>query len=122
MTVPDASHLIGAADIRFPHSIVIITPVPVSDAYDNPTAAWDYGPAATRRDGWGRLTPAGSTETPDLARRATVSRMDLVTFDRVAAHDRVQWKGRVFEVDGVDVYEPRFGLTSYQARLKHVSG
>ncbi|MCP2092663.1 hypothetical protein LV78_000603 [Actinosynnema pretiosum] len=116
------SHLIGAA-IRFPHRIVIITPVPVPDAYDNPAPAWDYGPDATRRVGWGRLTPAGSTESAEPGRRPVISRLELVTFDHLAERDHVEWKGRAYQVDGApDVHEPRFGLVQYQARLKHVSG
>ncbi|ACU37162.1 hypothetical protein [Actinosynnema mirum] len=101
---------------------MIITPVPVPDAYDNPTPTFDYGPDAARRVGWGRLTPVGSTESAEPGRRTIVSRLELVTFDHLTEHDHVEWKGRTYEVDGLSEYTPRFGLTSYQARLKHVRG
>ncbi|GAA1306031.1 hypothetical protein [Saccharothrix xinjiangensis] len=43
--------------------------------------------------------------------------------ERLAARERIEWKGRVLEVEGEpDRWEPRFGHVHYETRLRHVEG
>ncbi|XVV05332.1 hypothetical protein ACQPW3_08050 [Actinosynnema sp. CA-248983] len=109
--------------MQFPHRFLVVTPTPVADAYDNPTPDLDYGPDAARRVMWGHLQPLGSTEPAEPGRRPVVTRWRLFTIEPVTARERIEWQGRVLDVDGEpDRFEPRFGLVHYETRLKHVEG
>ncbi|NUT47327.1 MAG: hypothetical protein HOV94_08445 [Saccharothrix sp.] len=109
--------------MQLPHRFLIVTPTTATDEYDNPTPALDYGPDAQRRVAWGHLQPAGSTESAEPGRRPVVTRWRLFSIEPVTAHQRIEWRGLVLDVDGEpDRFEPRFGLVHYETRLKHVKG
>lgn len=109
--------------MQFPHRLVVITPTPITDEYDNPTPRLDYGPDAPRRTVWGLLQPAESREPAQAGRAAVVTSWRLFTAAPVTARERVQWRGRVFEINGAPSWwSPRFGYTHYEAQLTHVEG
>ncbi|WP_433268166.1 hypothetical protein ACQPZF_03535 [Actinosynnema sp. CS-041913] len=109
--------------MQLPHRFLIVTPNPVTDAYGNPTPELDYGPDAARRVMWGNLQSAGSSEAAEPGRRPVVTAWRLFSIEPVTARQRIEWRGLVLEVDGEpDRFEPRFGLVSYETRLKHVQG
>jgi hypothetical protein len=115
-------HLIGAF-IQLPHRFLVVTPTPVTDEYDNPTPDSDYGPDAPRRVMWGLLQPVTSTEPTEPGRRPVVTSWRLFGIECLAARERIEWKGRVLEVEGEpDRWEPRFGHIHYETRLRHVEG
>ncbi|SDC25731.1 phage head completion protein [Actinokineospora iranica] len=109
--------------MQFPHELTVITPVEVPDDYGNPTPRLDYGPTAPRRVVWANVQPVGSSEPAAPARTPVVTRWRVFTFDPIGARERVQWRGRVFEVDGEpDVWAPRFGRAHHELTLRHVEG
>jgi hypothetical protein len=109
--------------MQLPHRLVVITPVAVADEYDNPAPRLDYGPTAARREIWGRLQPAGSREDPQPGRQPLITTWRLFTFAPLNARERIEWRGRVFDVRGEpDAWSPRFGHTHYEATLTTVEG
>lgn len=109
--------------MHLPHRFLIVAPVTVTDDYDNPDPDLDYGPDAARRVAWGHLQPAGSSEPAEPGRRAVVTAWRLFTLQPIAARERIEWNGKVLDVDGEpDRFEPRFGRVHWECRLTHVEG
>lgn len=95
----------------------------VVDEYDNPTPRLDYGPSASRRLLRALIQPTGSREPIAPGRQAVTATWRLFSTAPIAAHERVVWQGRRFEVTGEPaVWSPRFGHTHYEAILTHVEG
>ncbi|MBP2320488.1 hypothetical protein JOF56_000873 [Kibdelosporangium banguiense] len=109
--------------MQLPHRLIVITPAEQTDEYDNPTPALDYGPAAPRRTLWGLLQPAASTEDPQPGRVPVTTSWRLFTVQPISARERVEWNGRVLEVNGEPArWSPRFGHVHYEATLTTVEG
>lgn len=109
--------------MQFPHQLVVITPTEVVDAYDNPVPQLNYGPDAPRRTIRGLLQPGSSTEPALPGRQSVLTTWQLFTTAPIAARERAEWRGQVFEVSGEPSWwSPRFGHTHYEARLTHVTG
>lgn len=53
----------AGSSMQLPHSVIIIAPLEIPDAYGNPTPQLEYGPDAPRRTTLGLLQPGGSTES-----------------------------------------------------------
>jgi hypothetical protein len=99
------------------------SPLTRSNVYDNPAPDLDYGPDAACRVMWGHLQPLGSTEPAEPGRRLVVTRWRMFTIEPVTASERIEWRGRVLDIEGEpDRFEPRFGLVHYETRLRHVEG
>jgi hypothetical protein len=109
--------------MHLPHRLIVITPTELVDEYDNPTPALDYGPAAPRRILWGLLQPTGSTETAEPGRAPVTMSWRLFTLQAIGARERIEWNGRVLQVDGEPArWSPRFGHTHYEATVTAVEG
>lgn len=109
--------------MQLPHPLVVITPIETTDAYDNPTPALDYGPTAPRRTIRAHVQPVASQESAEPGRAPVVTRWRAFTRAPIAARERVEWRGWVFEVDGApDHWSPRFGHTHFEVVLRHVQG
>ncbi|SMD27068.1 head-tail adaptor protein [Kibdelosporangium aridum] len=86
--------------MQLPHRLILVTPTELVDEYDNPTPALDYGPAAPRRTVWGLLQPTASAETAEPGRVPVTKSWRLFTVQPIATRERVEWNGRVLEIDG----------------------
>ncbi|MFD1045653.1 hypothetical protein ACFQ1S_08770 [Kibdelosporangium lantanae] len=109
--------------MQLSHRLVVVSPIEVTDEYDNPTASLEYGPSAPRREIWGQLQPAGSRDDPQPGRQPVISTWRLFTFSPIHARERIEWQGRALDVQGEpDAWAPRPGRTHYEAKLSTVEG
>ena len=109
-------------DRLLPLVVTLVRPVSSSDRYGN--TALDYGPAAARTPIRAWLEQAGAREPLSDGRDPAVSGWLLITNHLdVAARDRIEHEGRVFEVDGVPapVHTPA-GVHHLEAHLTSVEG
>ncbi|MER6665725.1 hypothetical protein ABT256_14375 [Amycolatopsis japonica] len=109
--------------MRFPHLLIVVSPVGVADEYGNPVPRLVYGPNAPRRTVAGHVQPGGSTEPAAPGRQAVVTKWRAFTAAPVTARERIEWDGRTFEVSGEPArWSPRFGYVHYELTLTHVEG
>ncbi|MGY6652815.1 hypothetical protein ACXIZN_11655 [Amycolatopsis sp. TRM77291] len=109
--------------MQLPHRLIVVTPVPVPDEYENPVPRLTYGPDAPRRTVAGFMQPGSSTEPASPGRQAVVTGWRAFTAAPVTARERIEWDGRTFEVSGEPArWSPRFGYVHYELTLTHVEG
>lgn len=109
--------------MQLPHSLIVVTPVPVPDEYGNPVLRLTYGPNAPRRKVSGLVQPDSSTEPVVPGRQPVVTSWRAFTAEQVTARERIEWDGRTFEVAGEPArWSPRFGYVHYELTLTHVEG
>ncbi|KJK48919.1 hypothetical protein UK23_15455 [Lentzea aerocolonigenes] len=83
----------------------------------------DYGPAASRRTVRGMMQPRTSTTSSEPGRQAVTGSWWLFTLDPIAARERVEHDGRVYQVEGdPERWEPRPGRVHYETTLTHADG
>lgn len=103
------------------HDVTVLTAATVTDRYGNAAKDWDTATEATVK-GW--VSQRSASEDRDH-REAQVS--DWVLFlhpdATVTGHNRIQWEGITFEVDGPanPAWSPR-GLHHYEVPLRVVDG
>lgn len=109
--------------VQLPHRLVVVNPVEVSDAYDNPVPELHYGSAASLRTVYAHVQPISSTEHAEPGRTPVITRWRVFTRSPIGAHERVEWRGLVLEVDGQPLeWAPRFGHTHFEVVLRQVRG
>lgn len=109
--------------MQLPHKITLVTPIEIADEYGNPVSTLDYGSAARRRDALGLMQPQASTEKAQPGRQVMIARWRLFIRTRLAASERVEWRGRVFEVEAApEVWSTHQGHRHTEATLRLVGG
>ncbi|MGI8310671.1 hypothetical protein [Saccharopolyspora hattusasensis] len=108
--------------MQLPHTITLIIPAEVADAYSNPVSQLDYR-RGSRRAVLALMQPMPSHDAAEPGRKAVVSRWRLFTFADIPPQARVEWRGRVFDIEGEpQVWEPRRGRRHVEAFLRVVEG
>jgi hypothetical protein len=103
--------------------LTVITPAEVPDEYDNPTPHLDYGPTAQRRQVRGLLQPRTGSTAAEPGRQSISTTWWVFTADPIRAHERIEFDGRVFDVDGEpEPWSPRPGRSHFETTLTHVIG
>lgn len=109
--------------MQLPHRLVVLTPVATVDEYGNPVPRLDYGPGASLRTVYAHVQPISSAEHAEPGRSPVLSRWRVFTRSPIGAHERIEWRGLVLEVDGQPLsWAPRFGHTHFEVVLRHVAG
>lgn len=84
--------------MRYPHTVTIVQAATTTDRYGNTSQDWGTA-VRTASPAW---VQSRSTSEENGNRRAVLE--DLMAFlpptTKVTAHDRMEWDGRTYEVDG----------------------
>lgn len=83
----------------------------------------EYGSDSPSREIRSYLPPVTSTEPVSTGRQPVITTWRTFTFHRVDVRERIEWRNRVFRVDGApEAWELSLGRARYWARLVEVEG
>lgn len=106
--------------MQLPHTVLVVEPAEMADEYGNPVPRLDYQ-RGTRRPAPALMQPLTSQEQDEPGRHTVASRWRLFTFAEIPPRARVEWRGRVYEIEGEpQVWTPRPGHRHVEAVLKVV--
>jgi head-tail adaptor len=108
-------------DYNYPHRVTVVRPASTTDAYGNATR--DYAGGTRTEYVLANLQQRSRDEPAEEGRDAAIAGWWMATSFDLGRHDRVEWEGITFDVDGppAPVYTPR-GLHHREANLKVVDG
>jgi len=100
---------------RLVHVVVRVRPATSVSTYGD--TVYDYGVAAARKDMNAYLTQSSGTEPLSDGRAPLVGAWRMLTNDLdVTGRDRIEWNGKVFEVDG----DPKPSYTTWSTVPHHL--
>ena len=87
----------------YPHSVDIIRAASSTDAYGDPTLDWDTATTTSEVPAW--VQPRTTSEVTGGRSAVLTEWMAFLPPETdVAAHDRLRWEGRLYDVDGDPAY------------------
>lgn len=104
--------------IPMPHTVTVVSPTTSTDRYNN--VARSYSPG-TRRTMRGFLQPMTTPENT-VDRSAVTYGYVLFSIEAVDAHDRVEFEGRTYEVDGPSRHWTALTGSHYETFLRVTEG